>query len=217
LAEDLSAQLPAETLQGASAVESISLRDGVVHVDDEPVALALLCAPDPQVLRILNEQVEFAAVRAELGASEWQPVLALTAVYERRVWPEITGVFVNGSDVLSFVADDGTRRGDGAAVIVAHSASVLAAAHLDDPAAAAPLMLAELHRLLGMTEQPTFTHVQRWSLARPASGREAPHLFDPLLGVGVAGDAWHGGPRIEAAWLSGRSLGQAAVAALSTR
>ena len=72
-------------------------------------------------------------------------------------------------------------------------------------------MLAALREVLGVTAEPLAVDVQRWSLARPARSRTAPHLLDGNLGIGVAGDAWHEGPRVEAAWLSGRSLGQAAA------
>ena len=78
--------------------------------------------------------------RRERAAADrtWEPALALVAHWPARAWPALDGAFVNESPVLTFVADDGRRRGDGAPVLVAHSDPVLAAAHLDDPLGAGP-------------------------------------------------------------------------------
>ena len=217
LVDDLAAAIPSVDIRTDRVVESVSLSNEGVAVDEFSATRALLCGPDPQMARILAQQSELDAVRRTLAAVEWEPVLALTAVYAQRSWPEISGVFVNDSDALGFIADDGSRRGDMAPVLVAHSSSALAAQHLDNPQAAAPAMIAAMHRILGVTAEPLQVHVQRWSLARPTAGREEPHLLDSTVGIGCAGDAWHGGPRIEAAWLSGQSLGQAAASELSSR
>ncbi|MCX6459211.1 MAG: FAD-dependent oxidoreductase [Actinobacteria bacterium] len=216
LVDDLAAAIPSVDIRSDRAVESVSVSNEGVHVDELSANLALLCGPDPQMARILAQQSELDEVRSTLASVAWEPVLALTAVYEKRSWPEISGVFVNDSDELGFIADDGSRRGDMAPVLVAHSSSAFAVRHLDDPQAAAPAMMAAMHRILGVTAEPVQVHVQRWSLARPATGRVETHLLDPSTGIGCAGDAWHGGPRIEAAWLSGHSLGQSAVSQLTS-
>ena len=216
LVDDLAESIPSADLRSDHEVHSVRVSNGGVLVDEVSAKLALLCGPDPQMARILAQQSELDEVRATLVSVDWEPVLALTAVYEKRSWPEISGVFVNGSDELGFIADDGSRRGDMAPVLVAHSSSALAAQHLDNPQTAAPAMIAAMHRILGVTAEPLQVHVQRWSLARPISGRDEPHLLDSTVGIGCAGDAWHGGPRIEAAWLSGQSLGQTAASELTS-
>jgi predicted NAD/FAD-dependent oxidoreductase len=81
-----------------------------------------------------------------------------------------------------------------------------------DPDSAVPEVLAELSAVLGVTAAPAWTHVQRWSFARPAAGREQSfHLGDAR--VGLCGDGW-GAPRVETAWLSGHRLGLELVARL---
>ena len=68
--------------------------------------------------------------------------------------------------------------------------------------------------MLGIAEQPAWVEVKRWSLARPVAGRAASyHLGDG--GIGLCGDGWHGKPRIEAAFLSGRELGLELVSRLA--
>jgi hypothetical protein len=124
-------------------------------------------------------------------------------------------VFVNDSAMLRFVADDGRRRGDDAPVLVAHSGSVVAAAHLDDPASAAPMLLDALAHAVGAAAKPAWFDVRRWSLAKPRNQAGAPYWFDGV--VGVCGDAWGAESRIETAWTSGDALGRAVAAQLGVR
>ena len=53
-------------------------------------------------------------------------MLALTATFETRTW-DLDGAFVSDDTILGWIADDGSRRGDGAPVLVAHSTSEVAA------------------------------------------------------------------------------------------
>jgi len=180
-------------------------------VDGQPAAAVVLAMPDPQALRLLGPALE--PERGALAGRSWEPVLALAAGWDRREWPIGDGAFVNGSNVLAFVADDGRRRGDGAPVLVLHSTAALAREHLDEPGRAVAPMLAELAALLGVRERPRWTHVQRWSYARPGAPREEPYLLG-AAGVGACGDGW-GRPKVETAWRSGRALGEALAARLT--
>ena len=141
-------------------------------------------------------------------------MLALTAVWPERAWPDLDGAFVHGDPVLAWVADDGRRRGDGAPVLVAHSTADFAAGRLDDPDAAQEPMVDALRRRLEITAAPTYARVQRWSFARPTKQRDEPYLLGDD-GLGVCGDGWHGKSRVEGAFLSGRALGQAIAERLS--
>jgi renalase len=179
-------------------------------VEGQAASAVVLAMPDPQALDLLAESM--VEERAALDR-DWEPVLALAAGWAERCWPELDGVFVDESPVLTFVADDGRRRGDGAPVLVAHSTVVLAGRHLDEPEGARDVMLEELRGLLGIERPPVWAFVKRWSLATPV----APHGESYLLtgaGIGMCGDGWGGRPRIEAAWCSGTSLGRALVAHL---
>lgn len=179
-------------------------------VDGEPVAAVVLAMPDPQAVRLLDAAL--GEERAALTGREWEPVLALAAGWAERGWPIADGAFVHDSAVLGFVADDGRRRGDDAPVLVLHSTAALARKHLDDPGRAVRPMLAELAELLGVRAAPEWTHLHRWSYARPAAPREEAFLLG-AAGVGVCGDGW-GRPKVETAWRSGQALGEAVAAQL---
>jgi renalase len=182
-------------------------------VDGSPAAAVVLAMPDPQALDLLSDGL--VQERAQLEGRSWEPVLAMVARWPERVWPQLDGVYVNESPILTFVADDGARRGDGAPVLVAHADPVFSAGHLDHPETAGPAMLAELAAVLGLDarREPEWLQVKRWGVARPAQQREEPfHLGDAR--VGLAGDGWHGRARIEAAYLSGDALGHELVARL---
>ena len=173
-------------------------------VDGRAYDAVVLAMPDPQALPLLDEAL--VAEREAVADRALEPVIAVAAGYDARTWVEdLDGCFVNGSDVLGWVADDGRRRGDGAPVLVAHSTSPFAAQHLVEPGAAGPPVLQALRELLHLGE-PAWSRVQRWSCARPAASREQPfHLG--ASGIGLCGDGW-GTPRLETAWLSGTRLGQ---------
>jgi predicted NAD/FAD-dependent oxidoreductase len=200
LVEDLAAPLDVRTGVDATLVIPGPCVDGLRW---DAVVLAL---PDEQALDLLDDAL--GEERAAVARPAWEPVLSLAAGFDSRAW-DLDGVFVQPDHpvggTLAWVADDGRRRGDGAAVLVAHSTAAAAAPLLDDPQAGLPLMVEALRTLLDLPV-PRWTHLQRWSLARPTEPREQPfHLGD--AGVGICGDGW-GSPRFETAWVSGTALGQ---------
>jgi renalase len=202
LVEDLATVLPSDLveIQHPIDVSGIEVSDDSVRVADRDYRAVALCGPDPQMDTLVPVN----------DAPLWEPVLALTAVYPERTW-DFDGAFVNDDPVLSFIADDGSRRGDDAPVLVAHSTPVLAAGHLADPVTAAPAMLAVLRNLSGGA--PSWFTVKRWTYARPAHARPETFAFDGI--VGRAGDGWAGVPRTQSAWVSGDALGRAMGQALA--
>jgi renalase len=186
----------------------VTLGDEVQSVTG-PVVLAM---PDPQAARIV----------ASIPGVDWvefEPVIAVVLGFQQRCWPTRNAAFVNDDAELTLVADDGARRGDGAAVLVAHTTSSLARAHLAAPEQVVPIVLDALRRTLGVTDAPAWTHAHRWTLAKPAATHgDAPFaLTDDLLGL--CGDAWcpNGAPRVESAWLSGHRLGAELASRLARR
>jgi predicted NAD/FAD-dependent oxidoreductase len=200
-----------------------------------------LCMPPPQAAALLDPE---SALAERARDYTYEPILALVAQWPRRVWDDFDACFVNGDSVLSFVADDGSRRADGAAVLVAHSTPEFARAHLEDPSNSAPALIAALRGVFGLPE-PLAADVKRWSLARPTGVHpqvrdqqsaaasppdtpsgvrpETPQLTQPLgylIGhdatIGIASDAFDRRPRIEAAWQSGRHVGTVLGSALQT-
>jgi renalase len=195
LVRDVTGQVELDVRFGA---EVTALAD----LDHDAVVLAM---PDPQAARLAPDAATWV---------DYEPVLSLAAGWPERVWPLSDAAFVNDDPDLSFLADDGARRGDRAAVLVAHSTAERARAHLAEPDSATAPMLAAVRRVLGITADPQWSYVHRWTFAKPSDthGDSAFGLLDhggrPL---GLCGDAWcpSGAPRVESAWLSGRRLGAA--------
>ncbi len=202
---------------------------GRITVDGAPAAAVVLAMPEPQATDLLPPWLA-SALHLDRGL-QWSPSIALWAAWQERWWGELDGAFVDGSSVLSWVADDGRRRADGAPVLVAHATAPFAAGHLDDPGSAAQPMLTELVSLLAARSaamslapveawgvpaipEPSWVRVHRWSLAAPGHTHARPFGLHPSL-IGVCGDAWGNRPRIEQAWLSGHLLGGELAARLA--
>ncbi len=172
-------------------------------------AVAALCVPPPQAVRLIGQdpQPEVAALARVAGDYVYEPILTLVAQWPRRSWDEFAACFVNGDPTLSFIADDGSRRADGAAILVAHSTPTFAARFLTEPWLAATELTAALRRIMPLPA-PSDVEIKRWRLAR-AVGQSTTDscLVDATRTLGIASDAFDPRPRIEAAWLSGRQLG----------
>jgi predicted NAD/FAD-dependent oxidoreductase len=176
-------------------------------VDGERADAVVLAMPDPQAARLLGTPL------TGIGspAPDWTPVIAVAAGWPERAWPELPAAFVNDHPVLTLVADDGDRRGDGAPVLVAHTTADVARRYDADPDGAVPLVVDALRELLGVGT-PAWTHAHRWRFASPGQDREEPfHLGDD--GIAFAGDGW-GKARVETAWRSGTLLGRALATGL---
>lgn len=179
---------------------SVNSADDVSELPTDADAVAL-CMPIPQARRLHPAIPE--------SPITWEPVIAVTCVFQERSWIDLDGVFVNDDPVLTWIADDGRRRGDDAPVLVAHVHPVLSAGHLQDPSAVVPQAVATLRRVLGLSDLPAWVDAHRWTFAKPMTARAEPYWMSDDGRIGVAGDAWADGPRVEAAWLSGHALGEA--------
>jgi predicted NAD/FAD-dependent oxidoreductase len=179
---------------------------GVPRVDGEAAAAVVLAMPDPQAVDLLPE--DLAADLGLTGGHAWSPTVCVWGLWSRRWWPDLDGVFVEGSPVVSWLADDGRRRGDDAAVLVAHTTAIFTAGRLDNPGSVLGPVLEELPRLLGgPMPKPLWVRAHRWSLALPLHPHDAPFALHGRFGV--CGDGWGPRPRVEQAWLSGRDLADA--------
>ena len=197
-----------DLLSGQSVDQQVAVRTvgPGPTVDGAPYDAVVLAMPEPQALPLLDPSL--ATERAVIADRVWEPVLALAAGWGTRSW-DLDGCFVNDSEVLSWVADDGRRRGDGAPVLVAHSTPAFAAPRLEDAGAAGPVMLQELQAVLGLGA-PAWSQVQRWTYAKPVARREELFHLGPDR-VGLCGDGW-GASKVQAAWVSGTRLGEALAA-----
>jgi renalase len=200
--------------------------DGIRPViDGVPTDIVVLAMPDPQSVRLLTAPDGGGAAAAGTAAEaaiaaarevSYAPVLALSAGWDSRWWPFQHGAFLNDRAAVTFVADDGARRGDDAAVLVLHSTPELATEYLHDPSSAAAPMLAALFDAVATDgSAPEWTDVHRWTFAKPTGTHAAaPYFFAD--GLALVGDSWcpSGSPRVESAWLSGTRLGQAIAASI---
>lgn len=196
LVRDLLATVPAST----SRVHQGAPIGNLAELDQDAVVLAM---PDPQAEPLIGAGVEQVS---------YEPVLAIVAGFDAREWSMQDAAFVNDDPDITLVADDGSRRGDGAPVLVVHTTASRAGRHLDHPDAAIEPTVAAARRILSIGPAPTWTYAHRWRFAKPAGTHgDAPFGLVERGGrpVGLCGDSWcpQGSPRIEAAWLSGTRLG----------
>ncbi|WP_337061316.1 NAD(P)/FAD-dependent oxidoreductase [Kineococcus sp. G2] len=200
---------PEVRVEGSTDVEAVEAGPAGPSVDGQPAAAVVLAMPDPQAADLLPRMV---ATRLDVSARwNYRPAIAVYAAWPQRWWPGFDAAFVNDSDLLTFLADDGARRGDGAPVLVAHTAPDVSAEHLDDPAAVVAGVVAELGPLLTgrPTPVPSWNRAHRWSLAQPL--RQHPDdLFglDAATGIAVCGDSWGRTSKVSTAWVSGTALGR---------
>lgn len=208
--EHLASELPNTEITSARDSGPISVEECALTVDGEGVDAVAMCMPSPQARQLLNSKSP--ALAAALDATHevtWEPVIAVTAVFAAATWREFDGIFVNDDPVITWIANDGSRRGNGAPVLVAHVQPVLAARHLTDPSQVLPAALGAVQRVLGISEHPSWADAKRWTYAKPLTASPQPFFLDPGINLGLAGDAWSDGPRVETAWLSGHLLGEA--------
>ena len=158
-------------------------------VDGEPADAVVVAMPDPQAAAIVDA--------AEVADRGWRPVLAVAMRFAEREWAPFAAAFVNGHPLLTGIADDGERRGDGAPVLVAHTSG---------PAEVAEVVAA-VRAVLAIRAEPVATHARFWPHASPAADRDRPFHLGPD-GIAFAGDSW-GSSRIETAWRSGALVGRA--------
>ncbi len=183
----------------ASGLASVTTNAVVERVTEVAADAVALCMPAPQAARLADGLPH--------DPVTWQPVLAVTCVFDRSHWIELDGVFVNDDPVITWIADDGSRRGDSAPVLVAHVDPVLSARHLEDPALVIPNVVAAIQRVLGFREHPDWVDVHRWSFAKPTSAHPESFWISDDATLALAGDGYADGPKVESAWLSGHRLG----------
>lgn len=184
-------------------VEVPSDTEELTTLPDGDVVIAM---PDPQAGRLTTVP----------DTVSYDPAITVALGFDAFTLPFDDAAFVNNDPVLEFLADDGARRGDGAAVLVAHTTAKFARKHLEDPPSAAGPVIDAVHTLIGSTS-PTWTHVHRWTYAKPSAAHDTTFgvLHNDSRTIYLAGDQWSpsGPPRIESAWRSGTDAGRAVLEA----
>ncbi len=116
---------------------------------------------------------------------------------------------------IALVSREASKPGrDAGHRLVAHASPAWSRAHLEEPRAAVrDALIAELGKVLGRTLRPAYAAAHRWRYAMVETALGEACLYDPGQRLGAAGD-WCLGPRIEAAFDSGRALAGRIVANL---
>lgn len=161
-----------------------------------------LCMPTPQAARVYPKA-------SELSTAVWEPVISVSMLFDRAHWSSFDGIFVNQDAHITWIANDGARRGDHAPALVVHMSPVLSAGHLVNPSEVIPIAVARIQKILGFDEEPAWSHAHRWTFAKPIEGTTSPTPHFVLGEVSLASDEFSARPRVEAGWLSGRDLGHA--------
>lgn len=162
----------------------------------------VLCMPTPQAARVFPQA-------SDLSSAVWEPVISVSLLFDAVYWAAFDGIFVNQNVEVTWIGNDGARRGDHAPALVVHMSPVLSAGHLANPEEVTPIAIAAVKRIMGFDSDPVWTHAQRWTFAKPLEGTTTREPNFVLGEVSLAGDEFSDRPRVEAGWLSGRDLGRA--------
>jgi photolyase PhrII len=199
-------------------------RGAADHLREEgPFDAVCLTPPAPQTAELLAGPAPELARRAR--AVSVAPCWAVIVPVDGDSEVPFDGAFLSG-DPLSWIARDGSRwsgnptgapgdpgdgdgRGPGSRWIL-HAGPEWSRLNLESPEEEVARHLSRSFAALlsdlapGASPRPEAARAHRWRYALPDAADEA-CLWDPDLGLGVAGDGW-GGPRVEGAFLSGTSL-----------
>jgi renalase len=145
-----------------------------------------------------------------IGEQPWEAVTVTIAGFEHRAWPDFDAAFVNGSDDLALIVDDGARAGDGAPVLVLYEPG--RPSTWPDPAPPTTgAAVTAARRILGLGS-PFWTRTRTWRLAQPALWEDRAFGYDAEHRIGAVGDGWAGRPRIGAAVTSGIAMAEHLIA-----
>lgn len=182
-------------------------RDGAGwRTGGEPFDAAVVAVPAEQAAPLLLPHHPAFAARATAARS--QPCWTAMAAFDRPL-PAAINVF-RDRGAIGWAACNSAKPGRGGPEAwVVQASPAWSFEHLEDGAeAVAPALLALLADELGAPlPAPVHLSAHRWRFARSGGAGGPELLWDPALRLGACGD-WLLAPRVEAAWLSGRRLGE---------
>ena len=166
----------------------------------------VVTVPAPQLGRLLGEDHPLAAALARVHLA---PCLTLMAAIDARApCPFIARA--DASAALGWIAQDSSKPGRSAengTAWVAHATPEWSAEHLElAPQEMVEHLLPELlDRIAARPDQILYAAGHRWRFAKVTAALGEPFLRSPC-GTLYAGGDWCIGPRVEAAWSSGRAI-----------
>jgi hypothetical protein len=184
---------------------------GEDETDHGPFDALVLAVPAPQAVDLLATvaQGRAAELVPQLGAVRMAPCWSAMATFED-ILP-LRAATLRGKDDIVWAARNGSKPGrDGRECWTVHAGPAWSAANLERrPEEVAPDLLRAFAMLAGI-DPPVPVHLEahRWRFALVERPLGRPCLHDPALRLGLCGD-WCLGPRVEAAYLSGRAMAAA--------
>lgn len=205
---DVRQQVDVKTVTPCDAGWRIEHDDGAGVFDR-----VVLTLPAPQVAGLLGTDHPLSTALRDVQLA---PCLSLMAGLDR----DAPRPFVWQTDddgALSWIAEDSSKPGREATegtAWVAHASPVWSAQHLelDKEAIAERMLPLFLKRIGATTGQVRYCAAHRWRYARVTEALGQPFLRS-ACGTLYAGGDWCLGPRVEAAWTSGRAMAADLVAA----
>jgi hypothetical protein len=202
---------------GVRAVSLAKARAGWQVATDAGALTAstvLVAVPAEQAAELLREPApDFAAIPAGVRSAPCWAVLAAFGSALPLADAVLRGA---GDDPISWAARNSAKpQRTNAETWVIHASPQRSRVLLDLPKeAVAAALLEDFRAASGLASLPPTLHcdVHRWLYALPQVAPGDPARFDAGLALGLAGDYLHS-PRIEGAFLSGRALARAVIAA----
>ncbi len=174
-----------------------------------PFDAVVVATPAEQGVALLEDAAP--ALASQAAAARTAPCWAGLFAFDQTPHPHIEALSLADHPVLAWIAHDSAKPGRNATAScwVAHAREEWSRAHLDAaPDDAAAILRDAVCEILMTSRRPIYAAAHRWRYARVERAAANAHAFDPELRIGVCGD-WRIGARVEAAWLSGASLGAA--------
>lgn len=211
----LAAGLPLETGFAVAAIDGMPGRWHLRAADGGsrgPFAAVLVSAPAPQAHALLAPCET--PIAAPIAEADYAPSLSLMLRYAPgTVVPRFDAAARFDHPAIAWIADDGAKPGRSGAGerFVVHATSAFSRTHLErDPGEIAASLAEEAGRLAGARAEPLAAVAHRWRYAFVTRPAGSPCFWDGERRLGACGD-WCLGPRIEAAFDSGRALAAAAA------
>lgn len=188
-------------------IERVGSRLGLMDAEGADLGLfdaAVVSAPAPQAATLL--ELAAPTLAAQAARVEMSPCWAVMVSFAERLDVPFDGAFVHDSP-LGWVARNASKPGRPPEESwVLHGSPAWSTEHFSDVADSVQSdLLGAFGDACGIPlPDPLHIASHRWAYALPENPLDHPALVDPESGLVACGD-WCGGPRVEGAYLSGRS------------